>query len=42
MHGYAVNLPGGSVSGYIPTRDAAIALARREWPLAEDDLSCSE
>lgn len=40
--GYVVVLPGGTQSGYIQTRDEAIAIARREWPLAEDDLSCSE
>lgn len=39
-HGYVVELPGGSWSGYIATRDEAISRARMAWPFAEDDMSC--
>lgn len=42
MHGYVVEMPSGGWSGYIATRDEAISIARREWPLLPDDMSCSD
>lgn len=40
--GYVIEKPNGAVSGFIATRDEAIAIARAEWPLLDDDMSCAE